>query len=266
MFEAVFEPAGLFKAILEALQDLITDVQIECSSEGMAIQSMDSAHVALVQLMLPSTCFVQYRCDRGVALGLNLPSLHKLIKTADNKDTVELSAQEGGDSLIIKLKGKTRRCRWALKLMDIEADRLGIPEMEWHSMITIPAKEFQYVCKSMSLVADTITVTTTSKPNKVEFSGKGDLSDGTIEYVASTVDGDPWGRIEVEILKPLALSFSLRYLSFMTKATSLSNFTVIKMHKETPLCVEYSIRRPLGDDDAQSYGFVRYYLAPKIEG
>jgi proliferating cell nuclear antigen len=45
-------------------------------------------------------------------------------------------------------------------------------------------------------------------------------------------------------------------LNFFTKATGLSSNVTLSLSSEVPLVVEYTI---------EELGYVRYYLAPKIE-
>jgi len=59
--------------------------------------------------------------------------------------------------------------------------------------------------------------------------------------------------------EPLTLAFSLRYLTMFTKATPLATTVRLMMSREAPLVVDYEL------EDSQEKGFLRYYLAPKIE-
>ena len=60
----------------------------------------------------------------------------------------------------------------------------------------------------------------------------------------------------IEMQEAVTLTFALRYLNFFTKATPLSTQVTLSMSADVPLVVEYKI----GD-----MGYIRYYLAPKIE-
>lgn len=63
-------------------------------------------------------------------------------------------------------------------------------------------------------------------------------------------------RVPLFAAEPMELTFALRYLNFFTKATPLSGSVCLRMSPEVPLVTEYNI------SDA---GYVRYYLAPKID-
>ena len=72
MFEARILQGSILKKVLESIKDLVTDANFECTTNGFALQAMDSSHVSLVALMLRSTGFDHYRCDRDVTMGMNL--------------------------------------------------------------------------------------------------------------------------------------------------------------------------------------------------
>ena len=50
MFEATLREASTLKRIVEAIKDLVTDVNIDATPQGISLQAMDSSHVALVSL------------------------------------------------------------------------------------------------------------------------------------------------------------------------------------------------------------------------
>jgi proliferating cell nuclear antigen len=99
MFEARLKQAGLLKKILEAVKDLVNEANFDCSSAGISLQAMDSAHVSLVALLLRADGFEHYRCDRNLSLGINLGSMAKILKCAGNEDTVTVKADDNGDNV-----------------------------------------------------------------------------------------------------------------------------------------------------------------------
>ena len=89
----------------------------------------------------------------------------------------------------------------------------------------------------------------------VKFSTTGDIGAANITCRQNTsVDKDEQTIIELQ--EPVTLTFALRYLNSFTKATPLSSMVQLQMSKELPVVVQYLIA---------DMGYVRYYLAPKIE-
>merc|ERR1719346_362738 len=64
------------------------------------------------------------------------------------------------------------------------------------------------------------------------------------------------GGADIQCQEPVAQTFAMRYLNFFTKATTLSKSVTLSLSPEVPLMVEYPV---------DEIGYVRYYLAPKIE-
>jgi proliferating cell nuclear antigen len=99
MLEARLAKAVTLKKILDSAKDLVTEANFDCSDSGIALQSMDSSHVALVALLLRAQGFEHYRCDRNMSIGLSLTSLSKVVKCAGNDDVITLKANDKADVL-----------------------------------------------------------------------------------------------------------------------------------------------------------------------
>jgi len=255
MFEAKLSQAALLKKVLESMKDLVTETNFDCSSSGIALQAMDSSHVSLISLLLRNDGFEKFQCHRPVSLGLNLGSMAKVLKCAGNEDSLTLKAEEGSDILqfLFESKNADKESRFELKLMDIQGEALGIPDTEYKAKVKLPSSEFQRICRDMTILGDTVTID--ARKDQVKFSVSGELGSGSIALKqTSAVDSDE--AVQITLQESCTLTFALRYLNFFTKATSLSPYVSLSLSPELPLVVEYEI---------EQLGYIRYYLAPKIE-
>lgn len=66
----------------------------------------------------------------------------------------------------------------------------------------------------------------------------------------------PEEAVVIEMEEPVSLTFALRYLNSFTKATPLASQVTISLSSDLPVVIEYRI---------EDMGYIRYYLAPKIE-
>jgi Proliferating cell nuclear antigen, N-terminal domain len=105
MFEAVLTEGAMFKGIIDAIKDLVSDCNLDCSEEEISIQSMDSAHVSLVSVNLGSAAFQHYRCDRPASLGINTANMAKIFKMMGKDDNLTLKAEDEADSMTILFEG-----------------------------------------------------------------------------------------------------------------------------------------------------------------
>lgn len=101
MFEARLIQGALLKKIVEALRELVQEVNIDCSETGLALQAMDASHVSLCALVLRPDGFDHYRCDRNISLGVNLANLSKILKCAGNEDIITLKSEDSADNLTL---------------------------------------------------------------------------------------------------------------------------------------------------------------------
>ena len=145
--------------------------------------------------------------------------------------------------------------------MEIDAEQLSIPETEYESVITLPSVEFQRICRDLSAIGDTMTISASKEG--VRFGVNGDMGKGDMWIKANQGSGmvdddddEDASNITVRVEQPVQQQFSIKFLSNFTKATSLSPKVRISMGQEVPLEVSY---------DIENAGHLRYYLAPKIE-
>jgi proliferating cell nuclear antigen len=69
MFEARLVQGNLLKKVVDAIKDLVTDANFDCSGSGFNLQAMDNSHVSLVAMQLRSDGFEHFRCDRNLSMG-----------------------------------------------------------------------------------------------------------------------------------------------------------------------------------------------------
>jgi len=190
MFEAQLEHGSLWKKVVEAIKDLVNDVNLDCSPSGISLQAMDSAHIALVNLLLKGEGFTNYRCERNVILGLNLASLSRVMKATDNSERITFRHEDDTDQLSIMCEtpGSQKVSEYQLKLMEIEGEQLVIPEQEYKAKVSMSSAEFSKLCRDMAIFADTVTVEVTSAG--VKFSASGDIGEASTLLKASTHTAD----------------------------------------------------------------------------
>src|ERR1700761_5987038 len=156
MLEARLEQSRLTFQVVDAIKDLVQDCNFDCNDSGIALQAMDNSHVALVSMMLKAEMFSPFRCDRNIALGINLTSLTKVLRCAQNEDILTLKAEDAPDvvNLVFESAESDRLSEYDIKLMDIDQEHLGIPETEYAANITMPSAEFRRICRDLMALSE----------------------------------------------------------------------------------------------------------------
>ncbi|KAK7842946.1 proliferating cell nuclear antigen [Quercus suber] len=256
MLELRLVQGSLLKKVLESVKDLVNDANFDCSATGFSLQAMDSSHVALVALLLRCEGFEHYRCDRNLSMGMNLNNMAKMLKCAGNDDIVTIKADDGGDTVTFMFESPSQDkiADFEMKLMDIDSEHLGIPEAEFQAIVRMPSAEFARICKDLSSIGDTVVISVTKEG--VKFSTRGDIGTANIVCRQNTTVDKPEDATVIEMQEPVSLTFALRYMNSFTKATPLSNQVTISLSSELPVVVEYKVAE---------MGYIRFYLAPKLE-
>lgn len=106
--------------------------------------------------MLKSESFSPFRCDRNIALGINLTSLTKVLRCAQNEDILTLKAEDAPDvvNLVFESAESDRISEYDIKLMDIDQEHLGIPDTEYAATISMPSPEFSRICRDLSALSE----------------------------------------------------------------------------------------------------------------
>jgi proliferating cell nuclear antigen len=250
------------KRLVEAIKDLVTDVNIDATPTGLSLQAMDSSHVALVNLHLSMEGFEKYRADRNLTLGISITNLAKVMKLVNQNDSITLRCEDEPTYLTIICQNQSnsysyltlftlehdRTTQFNINLITLDSEHLGIPETEYTSEIQMNSAEFSKLCKELYALSETVEFEISA--SFVKFAVEGEIGSGSIKIHTSAGDCD-----ETKAEDTVRLSFALRYLNLFNKAYSLSNQVKLSMAAETPLVVEYEI---------DNLGTLKYYLAPKI--
>jgi len=256
MFEARLIKGSMWKKVLESIKDLLNEAIFDCGSSGITLQAMDSSHVSLVSLSMSSDGFDTYRCDRNVSMGINLPSMCKIMRCSGNDDIITMKATDEADkvTLVFESPNQEKVSDYEMKLVDLDTEHLGIPDTEYSCVVKLPSGEFQRICRDLSQLGDSVVIACTKEG--VKFSASGELGTGNIKLSQNASTDKEEEQVSVDMQEAVCLTFALRYLNFFTKATPLSGQVTLSMSQDVPLVVEYKI---------EELGFLKFYLAPKIE-
>ncbi|KAL4993846.1 Mysoin-binding motif of peroxisomes-domain-containing protein [Aspergillus recurvatus] len=240
--------------VVDAIKDLVQYCNFDCNDSGIALQAMDNSHVALVSMLLKAEGFSPYRCDRNIPIGIDLVSLTKVLRAAQNEDILTLKADDSPDvvNLMFESAETDRLSEYDIKLMDIDQEHLAIPETEYAATIEMPSAEFQRICRDLNALSESVVIEATKEG--VKFSCQGDIGSGSVTIRQHTSVDKPEQNVSIVLSEPVALTFSLKYLVNFCKATNLSSTVSLSLSQEVPLLVEYGL----------GSGHLRFYLAPKI--
>ena len=237
--------------LIESLKEVLNDCNLVFEPTGVRIVSIDATHSTIVFVRLEAAKFEAYQCAQKVVAGVNMHSLHKLIKAVSSYDAVTWwIASDSPYELNIRVDNKEKNVVFEsrLKLLDLDQETINIPSVRFDSVIAMPSADLQRYCRDLYIVSDRIRLTSTA--GAFELAAVGDFAAHKI-----TVRERSSGAVFVPS-KPNATStgvFSLKFMTMFCKTTNLCQTVEILLRDQYPLIMVYRV----GD-----MGKLQYCLAP----
>ena len=235
--------ASTFKQVIDALKEILMDVNLEIDETGIKIVAMDNTHIVLIHLKLEADKFEIYECEKKIYVGINMLRLHALIKTITNNDILSLYILKDDPNhlgITIDNNEKNYKTNYKLSVLDIDVLNIQIPPVDFHTIINMPSSYRQKIIRDMHNLAEFIEFRNIN--DKLILSCKGDFCYqetilGSEKSQSITIKKNS-SEEDQEIIQGI---FSLKYLSIFTKCTNLSNTVEIYLKNNYPIILRYTI-------------------------
>lgn len=239
--------ASAFKSIFEVLKDILNDVNIYFTKEGIRITTLDTARAALIDLHLPCDNFEEYECpEEECVAGVNITNTFKLLKPITNNDTLEIDYTKEVLKFKIHNEVKKSKTEFQLKLLEIDEDHIQIPEIDTEVTTVMQSSDFQRICRDMMNLSSEITIS--RECDELVFDCDGDFAKQNTRIVCEDQENFKGN---------LSGLYSLKYLNLFTRATSMcSNVQILMENNMRFLILKYNVA---------SLGELKFYLATKVD-
>lgn len=236
VMRAVVGDTALFRKALTVAGDLVDVGNLDVAGDGISLQSMDASHVCLVSLTVSADYFESYEVTECASLGIRLSHLDKAMSCISGPS--EITA----DDQVLTVSSDTSNFR--LNLVDIESERMAVPDEYSTVAVDMDASAFQRIVKDLSMFGDVVTISADSEG--VHMSVSGDIGDAAVLLSGA----------DVRMQSPAKASFALRYLNTFAKSSSVSSRVHMGLSPDMPLVMKYEFGKG---------GNLAFYLAPKID-
>ncbi len=234
------EAPRLFSDIISIISEIVTEVKIKVTKEGVSLTAVDPANVALVHFRMPADLFAEYELEKEHTLGINLDNLKAVLRRCKPGSSLILERQD--NLLKIGIQDRIKR-DFSLALLDIDSEDRSLPEWEFNSVIKMPSESLIEVIEDCLVVSDACTFS--ADPSKFIVEAHG-LNSARAEFSSDEVEihsGNSIGR------------YSLEYLTKFAKGAKVSARASISFSANHPLKLDF----PTGNV------VLSFVLAPRVE-
>jgi len=232
------------KDSISVIADLVTEVRIKVTKNGLEIVAMDPANVAMVVYKLLSTSFVEYDVKNERVIAINLNDLKQVLRRIKPNDTVTLENPEA--KLKITLKGATKR-EFLLPLIDLEDREQKVPSLKFQVTVKTDAAAISDAIEDVDIIGESVAFSATAKAFRISSSS--DLSQADVELLASE-------RTSIEAKEETKSKYSIEYLKKMIAGAKLADKCTVQFSKDYPLQLDFTVKDKLQ---------LMFILAPRVD-
>jgi proliferating cell nuclear antigen len=246
------EKAELFINIFQNIK-LFSDIfTVDISPEVFYIQGMDASHVSIFEIKLTNEWFDVFNIDSNIAIGLNSNIFPKILTTWTCDHNIKLSIVKDDilDVAFEKISGDSEYNKYfEIPLVDIECERLSIPEQEYTIDLEFDSKKLKKLIDELIIIGEQVNISCTE--NEVNVTTKS--LEGSMKINIPFDDIEAYSIEEGEFIN---IQFTLRYMKNMCLFNKISPTVKIHLTNDVPMQFRYEM---------ENNSYVRFYLAPHLD-
>lgn len=227
--------------LFETLKDVLQDCNLVFDAHGVKCLQMDNNNNVIVSVKLNGSSFEEYLCKQRFVAGINVGNMFRLIKSIGQSDTLVMCVEERNPNvLIMKIENfdKNMKSTFELNLLDIDEAHLEIPTTTFDVVLTMPSLDLQRVCRDLSVLSETIEIT--SKDKKLILRAEGDFAKQQVE-LGEKDNGLFFANSNINAREEIKARYSLKYLNLFSKANVLCSTVDIYLKNDFPMILSYTI-------------------------
>ncbi len=234
------------KDVVDTLSTVVTEAKFKISQQGISVNAVDPAHVAMVSLEIPKGVLSEYDIDNEEELSMDLEKVKGILKLASGNDSFIITKDKE------KLRFEIGNIIKSISLLDnnqITTPR--VPQIVAEDYIVLNKGDLEKGLRAAEDVSDAIRLTM----NPDSFSAKS-MSDADESEMILPKDM----LKEIQCKESIKSSYPLEYLLKFMKSISPNEEIKLSFKSDYPLTIEFN----LGTESPERIKG-RFLLAPRME-
>jgi proliferating cell nuclear antigen len=237
----------------EPIDPLVDECKVHLNDDGLRVQAVDPANVAMGDLRLDADAFESYEVridddDADAVIGINLERFLDVVGFGDSGELVHLQLNQATRKLDVQVGS----IEYTLALIDPDSIRQepDLPDLDLNAEIAIEGGDLGQAVDAAELVSDHVTFGVDAGDGVFYAEADGDTDDVHVVHEREDL-------IDLEIGGGARSLYSLDYVSDLSGAIDSDAEVTIELGDQYPFIWHYSV--------AEGHGQVTYLLAPRIQ-
>ncbi|MCL5788627.1 MAG: DNA polymerase sliding clamp, partial [Candidatus Marsarchaeota archaeon] len=236
--------------VFSSVSKIVDEITVSFKKTGVYARAMDSAHLAMVDLQIPSSAFETYTIVEEANLGVKLDDVNNVLRRAGKSDKLGIFYDPKDNELSIKFLGQIKR-EFSVNLLEVGENTPSMPNLPVEVTAVALPGALRDAVKDVGAVSDYAVFEADSPALLIRSKS----SRGSVKLELTKESGY---LLDLEIKqgakKPKA-SYGIKYLEYITSVDDAASVS-ISFSTGAPLKLDYRI-----PNDTQ----LVYLLAPRAD-
>jgi proliferating cell nuclear antigen PCNA len=252
------QKADAFASIFQHIKLFTDHINIMFEKDRLYIQAMDSSHISIFELNIPSEWFDVYEHTEteSVTIGVSSSILFRILNARDKTQKINLVyTPDNSDKLYIHFTSENKAefdKHFETALIELEVEIMGIPTIDYQAEFTIASANFANIINQLKMFGDTLDISCSEEKimlcSKSQEQGK----------MFVEINIDDLSSFSINEGETANLSFALSSLHNICLYNKLCKEIEVKLSNDYPIKIVYIL--PGGLDTA----IMTFYLAPRV--
>lgn len=234
----------LFSDVIGIINQLVTEVSLRFSDEGLSIIALDPASIAMTIFEMPKTSFIKYE-GKNEVIAVNLDDLKQVLRRIEKADSIIIEKRD--NLLTVESRDGIKR-KFHLALINIDEEEKKKPELNFSSFVELNSELFKDAIEDAKIIADSCSFITNKDEESFKIIAVGTINKSEIEF------GSDEAKISAGNDKA---KYSLEYMDKFVKASKIFDKVKISFKTDHPCQLDFFSR----DSDVK----LSFILAPRVE-
>lgn len=231
MAKLVYPEAKYLKEIIDSLSKLTDEAAFQLTSGGLKIVALDPARVALININVPQTAFLEYDVPEETIVGLSMASLSRMLRKVKKGDRFVLNTRDDRVEVVVESIGKR-----IYRFRNLEARLPEIQELrlEFSVVAQLLVDVVKQLIRDAEAVGDLVELEAPDSET-LYLRGRG----ASVVETKLTL-GTP-ALVSLEVRRPSKSAYQLEYLRHVVNLAKISDLVTLKFSSDSPLELEFSL-------------------------
>ena len=255
------EKAKAFTSMFQNMKLFCEHINLMFEPTRLYAQGMDSSHISVFEIFIPSGWFDEYKQESTVVLGISTQMFFRILNTREESQQINIDyREEDMDKLfVLFISSKTSFDKhFELPLVELESEMMEIPAVDYQAEFSLASSNFASIVGQLKQFGADLQIH--CNEDELRLTAKSNES-GNMSVVVPIDDLTLFAINEGETID---MSFSLSHLHNICAFHKVSDSINIKISDNYPLKTTYLLEPAGDDDDIDEKARIVVFLAPRM--